>query len=371
MASEDDQSRTDPFAGRPPIVARDYGRAPSNPSASELADQSGVLDGHPARYRLAFVAMEVPGLPAVVRVGSVEITQQTGPIWTQHTYIRQRPGWRPRYDKTMHQGYFQVGDGLQLTLAELPVAVPRSEHIHYALVRWRDQVLAAISILAAVLDERVAQRELLEDLIVYDSTGSRPWAAVDNLVRVRDFLPKKRVLSEQRLLLEGLKELDLSHDGSELGAARWYLRAVQSGPTPDAVVFLWIAMEALAPPTGKGDTRSEVRLVEDALEKAGLAVDQLELPVGRLAGLRGDIVHKGIEQPALLHEGFYELEFLTRLLLRHRLGVAEAGWPLTPNQSMLVPWLQGVEQWLRARPKTTMRRADYRPPPPGQPGPRS
>jgi hypothetical protein len=44
--------------------------------------------------------MEVPGLPAVVKIGSVEITQQAGPIWTQHTYIRQRPGWRPHYDKT-------------------------------------------------------------------------------------------------------------------------------------------------------------------------------------------------------------------------------------------------------------------------------
>jgi hypothetical protein len=369
MANEDDRGRTDPFAGQPPNVAREYGRAPSNPSASELAYQSGVLEGHPARYRLAFVAMEVPGLPSVVRVGPVEITQQAGPIWTQHTYIRQRPGWRPRYDKTMHQGYLQVGDGLQLTLAELPIVVPQSEHIYYALARWRDQVLAAVSILAAVLDERVAQRELLEDLIIYDSTGSRPWAAVDNLVRVRDFLPKKRVLSEQRRLLEGLKELDLSHDGPELGAARWYLRAAQSGPTPDAVVFLWIAMEALAPPTGKGDTRSEVRLVEDALEKAGLALDQLEFSVGRLAGLRGDIVHKGIEQPALLHEGFYELEFLTRLLLRHRLRVAEVSWPLTPNQSMLIPWLQGVEQRLRNRPKTTMRRVDNGAALPDQPGP--
>jgi hypothetical protein len=83
MAHENDRSRTDPFAGQSPNVARDYGRAPSNPSASEVANQSGVLDGHPARYRLAFVAMEVLGLPAVVRVGSVEITQQAGPIWTQ------------------------------------------------------------------------------------------------------------------------------------------------------------------------------------------------------------------------------------------------------------------------------------------------
>jgi hypothetical protein len=94
-------------------------------------------------------------------------------------------------------GYLQVGEGLQLTLAELPVVVPRS-HLQGALAQWRDQVLAAVSILAAVLDERVAQRELLEDLIVYESTGSRPWASVDIGVRVRDFLPKKRVLSEEQ-----------------------------------------------------------------------------------------------------------------------------------------------------------------------------
>jgi hypothetical protein len=306
--------------------------------------------------------MEVPGLPPVIKIGPVEITQQAGPIWTQHTYIRQRPGWRPHYDKTMHQGYLQVGQGLLLTLAELPVVVPSSQHIQGALAQWRDQVLAAVSILAALLDERVAQRELLEDLIVYDSTGFRPWASVDTEVRVRDFLPKKQVLPEQRQLLEQLASFDVSQERAELGAGRWYLRAVQSGPTPDAVVFLWIAMEALAPPTGKGDTRSDVRRVEEALTEAGLALDQLELSIGRLAGLRADIVHKGIEQPDLLHAGFYELEALTRLLLRHRLGVVHGAWPLIPGESMLRPGLQGVERWLRDRPKTTMQRVDNGPP---------
>jgi hypothetical protein len=191
MAGEQDRSRTDPFAGQPPDTARDYGRAPSDLSTAAQAERVRPLDGQQARYRLAFVAMEVPGLPPVVKIGPVEITQQAGPIWTQHTYIRQRPGWRPHYDKTMHQGYLQVGEGLQLTLAELPVVVPQSQHIQGALARWRDQVLAAVSMLAALLDERVAQRELLEDLIVYDSTGSRPWASVDTEVRVRDFLPRR------------------------------------------------------------------------------------------------------------------------------------------------------------------------------------
>jgi hypothetical protein len=306
--------------------------------------------------------MDVPGLPTVVKIGPVEITQHAGPIWTQHTYIRQRPGWRPHYDKTMHQGYLQVGEGLQLTLAELPVVVPRSQHIQGALAQWRDQVLAAVSILSALLDERVAQRELLEDFIVYDSTGSRPWASVDTGVRVRDFLPKKRVLSQKRQLLDQLAAFDLSQDRAELGAGRWYLRAVQSGPTPDAVVFLWIAIEALAPPTGKGDTRTDVRRVEDALAEAGVALEQLELSIGRLAGLRADVVHKGIDQPELLYAGFYELEALTRLLLRHRLGVVQGAWPLIPSESMLRPGLQSMEHWLRDRPKTTMQRVDNGPP---------
>jgi hypothetical protein len=121
-------------------------------------------------------------------------------------------------------------------------------------------------------------------------------------------------------------------------------------------------MEALAPPTGKADTRPEVRRVEEALTEAGLALDQLELPVsiGRLAGLRADVVHKGMEQPELLHAGFYELEALTRLLLRHRLGIVQGAWPLEPSDSMLRPGLQGVERWLRDRPKTTMRRYSAR-----------
>jgi hypothetical protein len=150
MAGEHDRSRTDPFAGQPPNTARDYSRAPSDLSTTAQADRVRPLDGQQARYRLAFVAMEVPGLPPVVKMGPVEITQQAGPIWTQHTYSRQRPGWRPHYDKTMHQGYLQVAQGLQLTLAELPVVVPRSQHLQGGLAQWRDRVLAAHSILAAL-----------------------------------------------------------------------------------------------------------------------------------------------------------------------------------------------------------------------------
>ena len=112
---------------------------------------------------------------------------------------------------------------------------------------------------------------------------------------------------------------------------------------------------------GKGDNRPHVRRVEDALAEAGLALNQLPLSIGRLAGLRAEVVHKGIEQPELLYAGFYELEALARLLLRHRLDIAEGAWPLEPSDSMPRPGLQGVERWLRDWPKTTMQRVDNGP----------
>jgi hypothetical protein len=104
---------TDPFAGQPPNAARDYSRAPSDLSTAAPADRARALDGQQARYRLAFVAMEVPGLPAVVKIGPVEITQQAGPIWTQHIYIRQRPGWRPHYDKMAPDGRGAVAQSVR------------------------------------------------------------------------------------------------------------------------------------------------------------------------------------------------------------------------------------------------------------------
>jgi len=65
VAGEHDRSRADPFAGQSPDTARDYGRAPSDLSTAPPADRVRPLDGQQARYRLAIVAMEVPGLPTV------------------------------------------------------------------------------------------------------------------------------------------------------------------------------------------------------------------------------------------------------------------------------------------------------------------
>lgn len=145
-----------------------------------------ALVGRPAIYRMAFAAMPVPGFPADVRVGDARILQTSGPIWTQRTYVLQRPGWRRHYDKTMHQAWLEVGNGLHLTLCVLDVTVPDSPRAP-AFALWRDQALAAVSLVATVLDERVAQEVLLEDLIILDPTGTQAVAAADVEPRIRDF----------------------------------------------------------------------------------------------------------------------------------------------------------------------------------------
>jgi hypothetical protein len=354
----------DPFNGRPPDQAVHYGAASSNPEGPEL-DQLPVLAGRPAIYRVAFAAMPLKGLPESVQIGRVKILQTPGPIFTQDTYIIQRPGWRPHFDKTMHLAYLEVGEGLHLTLGELAVHLPTEQHIARSFNQWHDEVLAAVSILAVILDDRVAQEELLQDLIVLDPEGKRAEGAMDNSVRVRHFTPNKKVARPQRHAFSRLR--DLSHlEGSTLPAARWYLRAAQAGPTPDAIVFLWIALEALTKPpqtsgrgkrkrAGEGKKLDDVGLVEAELLDIGLDPSTLSPSVGQLAGLRADIVHYGQEQPALLHDGFYQLEMLVRSLVQSRLGIAGQAWPVVPGQVNLVRPLRRLAERLEAPPTYTMR----------------
>jgi hypothetical protein len=268
----------------------------------------------------------------------------------------------------MHQAYLEVGEGVHLTLCELAVQVPTEQHVARSFAQWHDEVLAAVSILAIVLDDRVAQDELLQDLIVLDPEGERAEGAMDTSVRVRHFAPTKRVLKAQRNMFRKLRDLSRL-EGSTMPAARWYLRAAQAGPTPDAIVFLWIALEALTkPPQSSGRRKrrrageekklDDVSLIEAELQDVGLEPSALDPSVGQLAGLRADIVHYGREQPPLLHAGFYQLEMLVRSLLQSRLGVAGQAWPVVPGQTNLIGPLRRLAERLEARPRYTMRRIE-------------
>lgn len=349
-----DPPPTNPFYSRKPNQPLDYGPRPSSSADLDRSERLQYLDGQSGIYRLAFAAMPLPGLAEPVVLGGVHIFQQDGPIWAQSTYIIQRPGWRTVYDKLMHQSYLEVGEGLHLTLCWLPVQVPVDRHISSAFSQWRDEVLAAVGVLAVVLDDRVAQAELLEDLIVLDSSTAEPLAAVDQAIRVRRFPPSKTVMPAQNTLLRSIGADALSEEKAHLVASRWYLKAAQAGPTPDAIVFLWIALEALVPATGNGKS-SDVRGVERSLREAGADPTSWNPSIGRCAGLRAQIVHHGIERPPALHDGFYALEEAVRLLLRYRLNIGPGAWPLAVGETNVRAPFKRLARRLQSKVKISIR----------------
>lgn len=354
-----------PFKGRPPDEVRHVGISPS--AAEELGvttgdrDERSAMEGRSGTYRLVFQSMPVPGLPDEVHIGQVRIRQMDGPLWTQRTHITQQPGWRPIYEKWME--HRPVGAGYRLTVCTLPVLL--ASNMSASMTRWRDEVLAAMSLLVSLLDERLAQVELLEDVIAYDLRPGEKTSVFDLRTRLREFTPLNRVRAPELQALQSLSSIDVSSEDPLLAAGRWYLRAAQSGPTPDAVVFLWIALEALSKPRwgtklSKAHKKlSDVGWAEKAVSRAGLDPSLISPDLGRLAGLRAEIVHGGVESPALLRDGFYELEAVVRLLLRHQLGLIGAGWSLRPN----IPSETGLRRHV-GRIGHAFRKVVWRDPPP-------
>jgi len=314
----------------------------------------------PAQYRLALTSMPVPGLPDSLAVGRVVIYQADGPLWTQRTHVTQRPGWRPTYVKHMDQGVVELAAGYRLTICTIDVTVPTD--LIVAMREWRDEALAALAFVVAVLDERIAQEVLAEDVLLFDDAGAAKFAA-DHVNQIRSFIPSQRVLEPHRQVLASMRDMDPAESSPVVAAARWYLRAAQTGVTPDAVVFLWIALEALTKPAyGTKLTKTEKKLsdvdwVERGLQQAGLDPTRVEPSVGRLAGLRAEIVHGGVESPALLRDGYYTLEVLVRILLRHELGIGPFAWPVMPGASNLKRPLAEAAEALQRFPRTRWRRS--------------
>lgn len=274
--------------------------------------------GHRCVYRLAHTAMEVPDLPADIRVGRVRLRLGHGPLVTQQTGVCQRAGDELVFDKYFHP-YVPVGDPRPISLLEIEDTFP--EAASDAFDRWRSEALAAAGVLAAVLDERLTQRPLFEDVLIFGSSGELK-GATDVTLRLRHFVPYP-VTATETLALESLKRAEV-RETADASAARWYLRAAQLGPTADSIVFLWIALDALLGTNGD----KVVPALKTRLE--GLGVDPSTFPVsiGRLYGLRGDIVHGGREEGDHLRAGFYILEFCVRVLLRASLDL----WTQWPEQ---------------------------------------
>lgn len=237
------------------------------------------------------------------------------------------------FDKCMTRGV-EVGAGHWLTIVQIEHE-PIPDDLGSAIPASREQAQVAVAFIASVLDERVAQELLAEDLLVLD--GSKPVAAADLRELVRHFLPFE--VTE----VEGANLASL--DGAEQPrhvktAARWYLRGAQAGPGIDGVMFLWFAVEALVGTSKKAP-------IEDALREAGRDPADQAIGVGKLHGIRSKIVHDKPDsdppQKEEVRQAFYDLEAMVKTLLRHSLGV-DSTWPAhSASQVFLSPWAERIE----------------------------
>ena len=302
------------------------GHAKARDAISRQIELSG-FEGLSAEYRLGFQSMDVPGFPDEMRFERVRILQTQGPVYTQWTDVVQQPTALVAFEKWMYIGK-EVAHNLPLSVVLISTTLSASPSGDMADLR--DEATSCMAIACACYDERLAQREVFEDMILLDEAGF-PGATLDMRVRLRHFRPFPFTEAENSVQ-DVLKGFGAGSDAVASTVARWYLKAAQSGPTSDAIVFLWVALEGLVEAEG----RNVPRAVQDAAESYGFDTSQLDPSLGRLYGLRADIVHNGQSDPPHLREGFYILEGISRLLLRRRLEI-QGNWPIFPDTNPLAP----------------------------------
>lgn len=299
-----------------------------------LTSPNEPIPGDHAVYRAIFRGMEVHGLSSELILAGAQVSFTQGPILTQLTEVSQRGGFPLIFDKSMKRGV-AVGSGHWLTVVQI-WHEPLPNELGAVITSSRDRARAAVAFIASILDERIGQDLLGEDLIIFD--GKEPVAAVDMRELVRSY-PPFEVREPEREALASLQELDVPRHVET--AARWYLRGVQSGPGTDGVIFLWFAVEALVGTSKKGP-------IEDALRQAGQDPADQGLGVGELHGLRSKFVHDKPDAapppPEKVRQAFYDLEAMAKALLRHALEV-KSTWPLhTAAHVFDPPWQEKIEE---------------------------
>lgn len=125
------------------------------------------------------------GLPEVLVVAGTTLRFIQGQIRVQKTDLSQRAGFPLIFDKSMQHGV-EVGVGHWLTVAEIEMS-EFSEASKEVITDARQQALTAIAFLASILDERIGQEMLAENLLTLDV--DKPVGVVDLRELVRHFLP--------------------------------------------------------------------------------------------------------------------------------------------------------------------------------------
>lgn len=279
----------------------------------------GVSQADEVIYRLGLVCEPVPGLPDELSVGDVQIEFVRGPVRAQKTEMRQRFGLPAIFDKSMQRK--EVAAGEVITILSITASPP--QNLEDGFAEWRPRALAASGMLAAVLDERIAGREIFEDAILFHE-GTFVGAA-DMRGRVRTYLPFE-VNPADRRALDRLGELTASESSPVARAARLYRRAALEGPTADAYAMLWVAAECFS------EHRSPSKKdIEEALKAGGMDPEGLPISIGRLIDLRGKIQHHGVESDDRLSTAFYEMEAVVRTLIRQEAKIEGGWWPAADN----------------------------------------
>lgn len=285
----------------------------------DIREGWGLPDADKVIYRLGMSCEPVPGLPSELAIGDVAVDLVEGAVRVQQTLMRQRFGLPAIFDKSMRRE--EIAGGEVTTILSITSTPPKNLEDGFA--EWRPRALAAAGMLAAVLDERIAGREVFEDVILFRE-GTFLGAA-DMRGRVRTYLPFE-VNPADRRALDRLRELTASESSPVARAARLYRRAALEGPTADAYAMLWVAAECFS------EHRSPSRKdIEKALRAGGMDPDGLPISIGRLIDLRGKIQHHGVESDDRLSTAFYEMEAVVRTLIRQEAEIEGGWWPAADN----------------------------------------
>lgn len=290
---------------------------------SSIPDALRAYEGRPSFYRLVFAGSSVRGWVSPLRIHDVVLVPWEGPVSVQSTSVHVRPVSPLSLEKIMHRR--DVGHGRPLVIGIRPFSMSLAE-VSLNMERHRQEVLAAVGKVATILDERFATEELGENVVVLDKSGSGAERYVDASWRVRHYRPD---LDFPEALHEAAASLARNPVVDQ--AARWYFKGAREGPTADGIMWLCAAIESLADPLPNQSKRFNRAAIERAISHAGDDPGRFSPSIGRIAGLRADVIHYGKEDPTLLREGFYVLEEVVRLILRHRLGSGQGAWPVRPE----------------------------------------
>lgn len=301
-----------------PKVFEEYGRVRTgDPDPPPRPADFSTYDGATAYLRVVLAGSPIPGWVEPLSVGEVLFVPCKGPVWVQRTHVTRPEVAEVEYEK-VHQRV-ETGHGRHLTIGLSRFTVDTTNMSQLMATSSR-KVASAAGLLAALTDERFAVEVLAENVLV--TRANEVLAVVDVTPAVRHYVRDFSVKSKQLLADYGDK---VSPDVER--SARWYLKGVQEGPTPDGVVWLCTAIECLVdPPEGGGRKTFNRRAIEKAVRAAGDDPERFHPNLGRVAGLRSRVVHYGEEQPEKLSEGYYILEQVSRLLIRSRIDEA-TDWP--------------------------------------------